>query len=167
MRYATAAEIDFGDREPSRYAIDFSDAEDKTLQSFKDDADINNLVRRFKLTGQAPMPNMSPFYGDFTQVEDYQSAMNMIIAARESFHALPAEVRKKFNNDPAQLIEYLNDPKLDKAEARKLGLLKPEEAVPAPQKVMLVDNEGKPVSAPPGPANEPSGSPAKPQGPGT
>lgn len=119
-------------------SIDFRDAEDRTIQSAKEDSNINVIVKRFGLTGNARVPSVEPFYGDFSQVEDYQSAMNMLVVAQRAFDQLPSDVRRRFGNDPDQLIEFLHDPE-NVEEGRKLGLIKPEETPPAPQKVEVVN----------------------------
>jgi phage internal scaffolding protein len=112
--------------------------EDASLaqQHFKDECDINNILKQFNITGLLPESALSPRYGDFTGVVDYHSALNQVIAAEDEFMALPAELRARFGNDPAQLIDFLNDDN-NKNEAIKLGLVnKPEEmpqAVELPQ----------------------------------
>lgn len=120
-------------------AVDFSDDPGYTMQDGKDDADINVLVRRFGVTGQVPRPSMEPFYGDFSEVSDYQSALNQLIEADNAFAGLPSDLRAKFDNEPAKLWNYLHDPELNVEEARALGLLKPEEVPPGPQKVEIVN----------------------------
>lgn len=142
----------------------FDPSEDKTQQSFKNDADLNVLVRRFGLTGQFPPPRMQPFFGDFTMFDSYHDAMNQIVAAREAFNQLPANVRQKFDNDPGKLWNYLHDPDLDVEEARELGLLKPEEAPPAPMRVQVVPDPSAPA---PGASSAPAGAPPAPPAPGT
>jgi phage internal scaffolding protein len=93
-----------------------------TQQHFKDEADINNILRQFNITGLLPEAPLSPRYGDFTGIGDYHTALNAVIAAEDQFMALPAQLRARFENDPAQLIEFLNDDK-NRSEAEKLGLL--------------------------------------------
>lgn len=127
-------------------AIDFRDTKDRTIQSAKDDSDINVIVRRFGMTGQIRTANVEPFYGDFSGVDDYQSAMNMLLAAKQSFAELPADVRSRFGNDPALLIDFLHDD-ANLEEARKLGLCRPQEAPPEPQLVRIVPEVPE---APPG-----------------
>lgn len=105
-----------------------------TVQSSKDDADINVLVRRFGLTGQLPQVQVPPSFQDFDAVFDYQSAQNLILAANRSFAAMPADVRSRFGNNPEAFVRFCDDPaNLD--EMRKLGLAVPKapvEPVPAP-----------------------------------
>ena len=68
----------------------------KAQQSAKEETDINTIVDRF-------LKNRSPATGqsaadilDFAEVFDFQSAMNTVNAAKESFLALPAGVRNSF-----------------------------------------------------------------------
>ena len=105
--------------------------EDATLaqQHFKDECDINNILRQFNVTGLLPESTLSPRYGDFTGIVDYHSALNQVIAAEDEFMRLPAQTRARFNNDPAQLIDFL-DKEENKNEAVKLGLVKQPEELP-------------------------------------
>jgi phage internal scaffolding protein len=98
--------------------------EDATLaqQHFKDECDINNILRQFNVTGLLPESPLSPRYGDFTGISDYHSALNQVIAAEDEFMALPAQIRSRFDNDPAKLIDFLENPE-NKDEAIKLGLV--------------------------------------------
>ena len=102
-----------------------------TQQQFAEEVDINTIVRRFGLTGQMPENPRTPRYGDFTEVTDYQTALNAVRSADEAFMALPADVRAEFNNDPQQLLLAVEDPRnLDRL--RELGLATP--AAPTPPK---------------------------------
>jgi phage internal scaffolding protein len=105
--------------------------EDASLaqQHFKDECDINNILRQFNITGILPEHAVSPRYGDFTGVMDYHSALNQVIAAEDEFMSLPATTRARFENDPAQLIEFLNNSE-NKDEAIKLGLVNPSVELP-------------------------------------
>lgn len=99
----------------------------RTEQHLKDETDINEIVRRFNLTGQLPTNIRMPQSGDFRNLPDFQSAMNAIVAARESFDAMPANVRARFHNDPAEFVAFCDDPD-NLEEARKLGLAPPKPA---------------------------------------
>lgn len=76
----------------------------RVQQHFKEEVDVNTIVRRFGATGQ--LPNFMPrgMYGDFTGVEDYDSAVALIDRADRAFLALPANVRERFHNDPGELM---------------------------------------------------------------
>ena len=91
-------------------------------QHHKDECDINNILRQFNITGLLPESPLSPRYGDFTGIGDYHTAMNRVIAVQDEFEALPAQIRARFNNDPAQLIEFLENSD-NRPEAEELGLV--------------------------------------------
>lgn len=117
--------------------------EDKslTIQSEKADADINTIVKRFGLTGHLPSNIRIPRYGDFTGVDDYQSALNAVKAADETFNSLPAEVRRRFDNDPEQFVEFCLDEK-NRKELFDMGLT--EKAPEVEIKAQPVENTGEP-----------------------
>lgn len=104
--------------------VDMTGVADMAQQQFKDEADINTIVKRFGLTGELPENVRLPVSGDFTGIGDFQSAMNAVRAAEESFMQVPAHIRARFGNDPAALIDFLGDDK-NRDEALKLGLLRP------------------------------------------
>lgn len=99
----------------------------RTKQAFKDECDINMIVKKFKkvngvdfLDVYKSSPNTG-FYGDFSDVGDYRTMFDRVNAARASFEALPAQVRKRFNHDAAFFLDFCLDPRnLD--ELVKLGL---------------------------------------------
>ncbi|AXH75296.1 MAG: internal scaffolding protein [Microviridae sp.] len=126
-------------RSPYNYDVDAaSDAsglrcEDPSLahQSFKEECDINTIVERFGLGYSMPEGLAAPSYGDFTEVRDFQGALNAIATARESFDALPANVRARFQNDPGAFVDFCDDAR-NRPEAEALGLVfKRPAAVPA------------------------------------
>ena len=49
----------------------------RTQQSFRDECDINNILRKFNVTGQLPIGSVQPQYGDFSGITDYQSALTL------------------------------------------------------------------------------------------
>lgn len=99
-------------------------------QHAKEESDINTIVRRFGLTGELPSGVRMPQYGDFVGIGDYHSALNAVKAADSSFMELPADLRTRFDNDPAKFVEFCSD-ESNRAEAEKLGLVQPQAAVTA------------------------------------
>lgn len=99
--------------------------ESRAKQSFKEECDINTILKRFKITGQLPENVRMPTYDDFTEVTDFQTAMDAIVAARESFAQMPANVRARFHNDPAEFVDFCSNPD-NRPEAARLGLVPPE-----------------------------------------
>ena len=63
-----------------------------TQQCFKDECDINILLKKFAVTGQLPENVRVPQFADFEEAFDFQSSMNVIRAAEEASNAMPAEV---------------------------------------------------------------------------
>lgn len=79
------------------------------IQSQKDEADINNIVKNFGVTGQLPQAVRLPQFGDFEGVSDYRSAVEAVMAAEEAFMAIPATIRSKFDNDPQAFADFCVD----------------------------------------------------------
>lgn len=82
--------------------------ESKTQQHFKEESDINTIVDRFLKSGTLPQIPLPPLLDDFSDVFDFQSAMNVMAAAKESFMALPAHVRDSFQNNPHYFVSQLD-----------------------------------------------------------
>jgi len=93
-----------------------------TQQQFKDEADINTIVDRFMKSGVMPDPVRMPQFVDIEGVFDYQSAMNAVRAADESFMRLDAKLRSRFNNSPQQFLDFFANPD-NRSEAIRLGLV--------------------------------------------
>ncbi|WNK15111.1 MAG: internal scaffolding protein [Microvirus sp.] len=111
-----------------------NDERSLTQQHFTEDADINVIVRRFGLD-KAPLPTeaIDPgFYGDFTNVPDLRTALELVRDAENKFMDLPAELRKRFDNSAAKMWHFVNDP--NNADlAVKWGLLRTYvQATPTP-----------------------------------
>lgn len=116
----------------------------KTQQNQKADSDINTIVKRFGLTGQLPTNVRMPQYGDFTEITDYQTALNAVISAKNEFAKMPAEIRKRFNNNPQEFVEFFSDEN-NRDEAVKLGLVKKKEGLPPEGGVPPTVEGSKPV----------------------
>lgn len=97
----------------------------RAIQSQKDEADINVIVRNFGVTGKLPENVRVPSYGDFDYVGDYATAVAAIRDAEFSFMSLEAGVRARFDNDPQQFLEFCSDSG-NLEEMRKLGLAVPK-----------------------------------------
>lgn len=80
------------------------------VQSQKDEADINNIVRNFGVTGQLPQAIRLPQYGDFDGVSDYRTAVEAVREAQASFAQVPSKVRAEFDNDPGAFATFCLDP---------------------------------------------------------
>ncbi|AXH75433.1 MAG: internal scaffolding protein [Microviridae sp.] len=104
--------------------------ESMTQQQFKEECDINTIIKNFGVTGQLPATAKQPMVGDFTNIGDFQEAMQAVEEAQQNFMLLPSKVREKFGQDPKKFVEFCVDPKNIDA-VRELGLAPP--AVIAPK----------------------------------
>lgn len=118
------------DRVGDSCATIFED-ESLTQQSFSQDADINVLVKRFGLDKQQlPVAPIDPrYYGDFSNVPDLRTALDLVRDAENRFMDLPAALRARFDNQPGKLWAFVNDP-LNAEACIQLGLLARQEPDP-------------------------------------
>lgn len=93
-------------------------------QEFLEESDINNIINQYETNGVIPDQVEGLRYGDFTDpvFTDYQHAQNIVVEAGTLFERIPAKVRERFSNDPASIIEFVQDP-TNYDEALKLGLV--------------------------------------------
>lgn len=113
-------------------------------QSQKEESDINNLVKRFGITGNLPTGRRAPVFGDFTGVADYRTLIERQREAEASFMSLPAEARKRFQNDLSEFVAFCSDD-ANADELKRMGLCKPVVPVVEPpvMKVHVVNPEDK------------------------
>lgn len=129
-----------GDRMPGLFCATPS----LTQQHFKNDADINTIIARYNRTGYLVDPltqsTRQPLFGDFGDIPDFRDAQTQIALAKERFMALPSDLRKRFNNNAVELLDFLQDSKnLD--EAVRLGLVNPPAPVVEPDtNIQVGDN---------------------------
>ncbi|WNK12902.1 MAG: internal scaffolding protein [Microvirus sp.] len=103
-----------------------------TKQEFKDECDINWILRNYEKTGQLPAmydPSQAQ-YGEVLGL-DYLEAQNLIANANSMFATLPSAIRNRFDNDPAKFLDFTADEK-HLPEMAEMGLLRPDYALPAP-----------------------------------
>lgn len=120
-------------RDPKRgTTLEFGDS--RTQQHMMESQDINLIMKKYQKVGidynRLP-PSQRGIYGDFTEAKTYHEAHLAIIEARKGFMTLPSSVRARFENDPQQLFNFLNDPN-NQQEAIDIGLIdKPDETTKA------------------------------------
>lgn len=105
--------------------------ESLTEQEHAQEADINYIAERFMRTGEMPQVLQLPTAGDFNGIFDFQTAMNQIAQAKLEFMKLPAKIRSRFENDPAQLLEFVQD-ESNYDEAVKLGFIEKRATIEIP-----------------------------------
>lgn len=87
-----------------------SGSQSLTQQQFKDEADINVILKRFQ---ENPQPDLRtgegprvPLWGDFSSIPDVKSAHAIFQQAEASFCSLPSELRARFNNNPVEMLAF-------------------------------------------------------------
>lgn len=119
--------------------------ESKAIQSAEEESNINTIVRRFGISGELPGGYDMPQSGDFTDIPDFHTAMNLVRKAQEEFVKVPAHIRARFGNDPSAFMAFVEDDS-NREEARRLGLLRAPDPVPQPLAVRVVPESGTPDS---------------------
>lgn len=120
---------------PKGTGISCDPKEGRTMQSFKEECNINNIIAMYCKTGlwgnSLKGATAKPMFGDFTSVPDFVESQNIIAKSKELFDAMPLNIRKRFNFNPVELLEFVNNPD-NKDEAIKLGIAteKPKEPEP-------------------------------------
>lgn len=111
----------------------------RTKQEFKDECDINMLMKRYKATGLFPQyPDATPRYVSNIGMPDFQEALEIVRVAESEFAALNSELRKRFDNDPAKFLAFVND-SANADELVKLGLREAPKPPAEPIAVRVVD----------------------------
>lgn len=114
-----------------------SDLPSMTKQADKDRCCVNKIVAGAIKNGVIThVKSATGKYGDFTSASSFTDALNVVVRAQQSFDELPADFRKKMDNDPAVFLEFVADP-ANKEELYKLGIILTnpvEEASSAPPK---------------------------------
>lgn len=138
-------------KEYSKSSSQQNNEKSKTKQSFKDETDINLILEKYVKTGLINHEPSNPGqYGDFSNVVDYQSACNAVLEVERNFMQLPAQARARFQNDPGQFLEFIQDPK-NLEEAQKLGLVElkksaePSPALPITKDPLIEKPASKPA----------------------
>lgn len=82
------------------------DGQTETKQEYKQESDVNFIIKRYQATGMFPQARGQALYQDVSQIPDYKACRDTVIEAQEHFNSLPAAVRSKFKNDPAEMLEW-------------------------------------------------------------
>lgn len=113
---------------PKSAALDFKDSPRLVAVEFKDECDINTLIKRYKATGsfysieQLNKARRRPQFADFTGIPDYQETLDKMNAALEMFGDLPLNIRQRFHDSPVELLAFLQDEN-NRPEAETLGII--------------------------------------------
>lgn len=110
----------------SPVALSFSAVSPFTRQEFKDECDINVIMRRYQSTGELPHLNLgSAQFLDVSASLQFQDSMNFVAEAQSMFNELPSAIRDRFYNDPGQFLDFCSN-EANRVELARMGLLSPE-----------------------------------------
>ena len=101
------------------HGLECNSDEGMTQQHFKDECDINYLLRHYN-----DIPAPPPVYADCSQYNDLQSCIDKVNAAAEDFQNVPSDIRARFANNPVDFFNFCNNP-ANLEELRSLGLAEP------------------------------------------
>lgn len=79
-----------------------------TKQSFAEELDANNIIKRFGPQNIEAAYKFEAIYGEFTSY-DLREAIDKVEKSAELFQDVPADLRIKFNNDPGKFIDFVTD----------------------------------------------------------
>jgi len=120
----------------------------RTKQAMKAECDINNIMRKFEKSGI--VDHLSKYdgrYGQFIGAPEYHEAMNQVAEAAEMFMEIPAKIRKRFNNDPAEFLEFVQNED-NRDELVSMGLARAPTPAPEPEKEQEVGSGVTPSDTP-------------------
>lgn len=107
--------------------------ESLTQQEFKDDCDINLLMKKYRNYGVVPRELPPAIYADVSNVPSFHEAADFVAKTKEAFESLPALVRRRFRENPAELVDFVKN-EANRDEAMLLGLI-PKKPVESPATV--------------------------------
>ena len=115
-------------------AATYNDEPSLTQQQFTPETDLNEIMRQYGVTDRAAEPAAfapGTLAIDYTHLEglEYRDVLDRMREAQQAFAQLPADLRRRFNNKPEDLWDFVNDPRNDE-EAVKMGLLKRQNSSP-------------------------------------
>lgn len=114
----------------------------KTQQHFKEELDVNNIMKKYDDRINAVPFSNGGMYADFSEIQDFQGMLSTVQHAQDAFASLPAQTRKRFGNDPSLLLEFLQDSN-NYDEGVKLGLLQPKQIQNNDDKQTQINNDDK------------------------
>ena len=94
-----------------------------TEQHHKDTCDINKVIQKYDKTGVIThVQKIEAKFGNLTG-DNLKDMMDQVHNAVDMFNQLPSEIRTRFDNHPAELVRFMENPE-NRAEAIKLGIIK-------------------------------------------
>lgn len=93
-----------------------------TEQHHGESVKIQNILSNYERTGLITHINRrEPIFADWTSAPDYYHAQKIIADANSMFEQVPAQIRAQFANDPAQFLDFIQNPE-NKQAMEDLGI---------------------------------------------
>ncbi len=103
----------------------------RTKQCFKNECDIEKIMARADKAGTiSHLEKFEGVYADYSDFDFFEQTTKLT-AGNEIFAELPAEIRREFNQSPAEFFAYANNPE----NVDKLRQLLPALAAPGTQRL--------------------------------
>lgn len=120
-----------------------------TKQSEMDACDIHNILKQYSPAGLQQLIAENTARGQYVDLPDdidYQAGLNTVLEAQAAFATLPAKVRERFHNNPAEFLEFMADPN-SQDEAIRLGLATDNRTPPPDPLMVRIVPEDEPAPA--------------------
>lgn len=115
--------------------LNYDPESSRTKQSFQEECDINNILKRYSMNDILNSMSTAPeLYSDFSEVPDFHAAQEIIAKANQQFAALPANIRNAFQNDPAEFLKFAQ------TEGNAKALIELGLASPRPNAAKTIDD---------------------------
>lgn len=110
-------------RQPKqRTKILFDNKSSLTEQHHGETVKIHNILKQYQNTGFVQhVAARSPQFADMTSAPDFYEAQVIIANANSMFEEIPATIRKEFDNDPGQFLDFISNPE-NKEQIEAFGL---------------------------------------------
>lgn len=128
-------------------------------QSFAKECDINHIMSRFQKDGLVTHLNKNQEQYGFAPAIEFREALDLVAKSRELFAGLPSTIRTRFNNNPAEFLEFCENPD-NRSEMAVLGLIEKPDTGYRETADRPTDSESAPQA--PNPGTDPAPPTAKP-----
>jgi phage internal scaffolding protein len=120
--------------------------ESLTQQHFQEECDILNIIKRHDRNGIIEhVQRGQARYGDFSEIADYREALDLVQDANTEFMKIPSDIRKKFNNNPGEFLNFVNNPE-NEEEMITMGFVKKSEDVSSSPETAIPKASEPPVA---------------------
>lgn len=98
------------DNSPVVKVVTVTGLSNRVEQSYAKDVDVNRLLEPAMKKGL--LRHVAKFEGEYDDIPaaDFQAAQFIVAKGKSMFEALPSRMRERFNGNPAEFMEFVQDP---------------------------------------------------------